>query len=326
MRVRASLGTLALLGLINVELVEKPTTAYILLHSEGGCMGECVFCPQSRLSKSDKALVSRVSWPEAEIRFLLNNMKKNSTLRRICIQTVIKNGFQNDVLRILNYIREEGIRKPISLSTTPVSKEHLLQFKELGVDAMGIGFDAATPELFITVRKPYSWGCYLKFLKESIDVFGPNNVYVHLIYGLGEGDVGFFNSMKYFKDLGVKISLFSFTPVKGTLAENWRRPSIVGYRKMQILKYFMDLGVKVDDYVRIEGDRLVLNRELLTEILDDISRFYDAFITSGCPNCNRPFYNEGVRGPYYNYPSKDFLLENEGELVNELMELLRECE
>lgn len=325
MRVRASLGTLAVLGLINVELVEKPTTAYILLHSEGGCMGECVFCPQSRLSKSDKALVARVSWPEVEIRSLLNNMKRNSTLRRICIQTVIKDGFQNDVLGILNSIREEGIRKPISLSTTPVSKEYLLQFKDLGVDAVGVGFDAATPELFAIVRKPYSWEYYLKFLKESLDVFGHNNVYIHLIYGLGESEVGFFNSMKYFKDLGVKVSLFSFTPVRGTLAEDWRRPSIVGYRKMQILKYLMDLGVKVDDYVKIEGDRLILSRELLMEILDNISRFYDAFITSGCPNCNRPFYNEGVRGPYYNYPSRHFLLNNKERLVNELMELLREC-
>ncbi|MEM0360884.1 MAG: radical SAM protein [Sulfolobales archaeon] len=325
MRVRASLGTLALLGLINVELVEKPTTAYILLHSESGCMGECVFCPQSRLSKSDKALVSRVSWPEVEMESLLNSIKKNSTLKRICIQTVIKDGFQNDVLEILSSIRGEGIRKPISLSITPVSKEYLLQLKDLGVNALGVGFDASTPKLFKIIRKPYSWDYYLKFLKESVDVFGSNNVYVHLIYGLGESDVEFFKSMKYFKDLGVKIALFSFTPVRGTPTENWGRPSIVSYRKIQILKYLMDLEVKVDDYVKVEGDKLILSRELLTEVLDNISRFYDAFITSGCPNCNRPFYNEGVRGPYYNYPSKDFLLKNEESLMNELKELLREC-
>jgi biotin synthase-related radical SAM superfamily protein len=28
----------------------------------------------------------------------------------------------------------------------------------------------------------------------------------------------------------------------------------------------------------------------------------DAFRTSGCPGCNRPFYNERATGPIYNYP------------------------
>ena len=26
------------------------------------------------------------------------------------------------------------------------------------------------------------------------------------------------------------------------------------------------------------------------------------FMTSGCPSCNRPYYNEPARGPLYNYP------------------------
>jgi biotin synthase len=28
----------------------------------------------------------------------------------------------------------------------------------------------------------------------------------------------------------------------------------------------------------------------------------EPFQTSGCPNCNRPFYNEQPGGPMYNYP------------------------
>jgi biotin synthase len=27
-----------------------------------------------------------------------------------------------------------------------------------------------------------------------------------------------------------------------------------------------------------------------------------AFMTTGCPGCNRPFYNERPSGPFYNYP------------------------
>jgi biotin synthase len=28
----------------------------------------------------------------------------------------------------------------------------------------------------------------------------------------------------------------------------------------------------------------------------------EAFRTTGCPGCNRPFYNERPSGPFYNYP------------------------
>jgi len=28
----------------------------------------------------------------------------------------------------------------------------------------------------------------------------------------------------------------------------------------------------------------------------------EPFRTSGCPDCNRPFYNERPSGPLYNYP------------------------
>ncbi|MEM4243701.1 MAG: radical SAM protein, partial [Candidatus Bathyarchaeia archaeon] len=28
----------------------------------------------------------------------------------------------------------------------------------------------------------------------------------------------------------------------------------------------------------------------------------EPFLTSGCPACNRPFYNEKPSGPIYNYP------------------------
>jgi biotin synthase len=28
------------------------------------------------------------------------------------------------------------------------------------------------------------------------------------------------------------------------------------------------------------------------------------FLTPGCPDCNRPFYNEKPSGPIYNYPRK----------------------
>ena len=52
----------------------------------------------------------------------------------------------------------------------------------------------------------------------------------------------------------------------------------------------------------------------LKNIIDDT----DAFLTSGCPGCNRPYYTSRPSGPIYNYPRKL----NESEKV-EIYNLLK---
>ena len=41
---------------------------------------------------------------------------------------------------------------------------------------------------------------------------------------------------------------------------------------------------------------------LLTKPLEKIIETGNPFRTSGCPDCNRPYYNEKPSGPIYNYP------------------------
>jgi biotin synthase len=41
------------------------------------------------------------------------------------------------------------------------------------------------------------------------------------------------------------------------------------------------------------------------------------FYTSGCPHCNRPYYNERPSGPMYNYP-RPILPEEIGEIKQQL--------
>jgi biotin synthase len=40
------------------------------------------------------------------------------------------------------------------------------------------------------------------------------------------------------------------------------------------------------------------------QILSKIVETGKPFLTSGCPDCNRPYYNERPGGTIYNYPSK----------------------
>ena len=56
---------------------------------------------------------------------------------------------------------------------------------------------------------------------------------------------------------------------------------------------------------KILFDELIFDKyEKLLKITTKIEFLSEMFQTSGCPNCNRPFYNENVRGPIYNYPDK----------------------
>jgi len=325
--VRASTGTLATLGLVNVKVLERPYTAYILQYSESGCLGECLFCTQGRLSNSSKDLVSRVSWPKIELEILVNALKtRGNVFSRICVQNVIKDGFKEEFIKIVKWIRDSGIDIPISASLTPVNRSFLQNLKKLGVDYVGIGLDASSLRVFSFVRKPYTWDEYLKFINGSIDVFGKERVVVHIIYGIGESDIEFINIMRYLKSLGVTVALFAFTPVRGTPLESLGKPDINSYRKMQLVRYLLSRAVKIDDYICCIGNKVYLRSRLLNNVIEKLDENLEAFVASGCPGCNRPFYNEDPGGPYYNYPSLKFLEQHKAEVIRDLKELLSESD
>ena len=42
--------------------------------------------------------------------------------------------------------------------------------------------------------------------------------------------------------------------------------------------------------------------KISSSVLENVLSSGKPFQTSGCPDCNRPFYNERPGGPIYNYP------------------------
>jgi biotin synthase len=62
-------------------------------------------------------------------------------------------------------------------------------------------------------------------------------------------------------------------------------------------------GISEAKRMEFEGGKIVdfgVNQEELCTAVNS----GEPFRTSGCPGCNRPFYNESPRGPIYNYPRK----------------------
>ncbi|MCC6029224.1 MAG: hypothetical protein LM591_03685 [Candidatus Korarchaeum sp.] len=283
-KIRASIGTLARIGITRVKLEVYPRTAYLLL--SGGCSASCLFCPQW----IEESRVSRVSWPEVELEYILSAQK---LFERVCIQSVLRRMFWRDLVKISSLFEI-----PVSISTNPVGERELFELRR-NSQMIGIGIDATSSSLFEAVRKPGSFESYLKFFERSLRVYGKGNVYVHLIAGLGEDLKDIVRIMSYIYDRGGAVALFAFTPVPGTPLQDREPPPITYYRFVQIVNYFLREGIPLGRVRSLDPDD-----------------YKEAFLTSGCPGCNRPFYNERPSGKLYNFPSKE-LLESKWEGVRE---------
>ncbi len=300
--IRVSIGTAILLKLVKGICQTAPTTAYLMTYHNGKCRANCAFCPQARNSMGRSDMLSRVLWPKFKINDVINALS-SKTVKRICIQTLNYNGFVRDIFRIVNSLSSVDI--PISLSIPPVSINTLREFKLKGVERIGISFDAVNPEIFSEIKgETYSWSGHVRFLDNALKIFGRGNVTVHIIIGLGESE---YEAIKFINEViskGALIGLFAFTPIQGTRLEHLAKPSIEKYRRLQLSTYLLKKEIiKLDDIEfnsRNEVLGINIERNRLLEIIDSGL----PFITMGCPDCNRPYYNEEPIGPYYNYPLK----------------------
>lgn len=324
-KVRLSIGTASVLGLIKYKLDIPPTTAYTMTYTDGGCTANCSFCSQARENHSDKELLSRVIWPEFNLNKVLNAFKKpkSDVVERICLQTINYPGFEEDALGLVKAYKE-NTDLPVSLDTCPVNRDILELLKETEVERISIPLDAATPEIFDEIKGryvngPYRWEKHVESLQEAVDVFGRGFVGTNLIVGLGEKEEEAVRLIQRMHDMGVEVILFAFTPIRGTKLSDREQPDLKSYRRIQVSRYLISKGILTLKEVIFDEDGKILgfkDREVLwKELLNGA-----AFQTNGCPGCNRPFYNERPTGPFYNYPRP--LKEKETLRELELMELV----
>jgi biotin synthase len=310
-KLRVSLGTAIVLGLIKSKLDAAPTTAYLMTYVPDGCSANCVFCPQARESTADLDRLSRVVWPifstEEVIEGLFRAVQQNN-IHRICIQAL---NFPDFYPTLVNLVKDIGksVKTPISLSCQPINAEQMVTLKELGVDRIGIPLDAATEPIFNKVKGkeaggPYSWNNTLKLLDEAVEIFGHGKVSTHIIIGLGESEKDVAYLIQKLFDSKILPGLFSFTPIKGTALENRAQPPITTYRRIQLIRHLIIFNKTRVEKMNFSPQGTLLDYGVTNEELNAIINSGNPFRTSGCPSCNRPFYNESPRGPFYNYPYK----------------------
>ncbi len=324
--IRVSIGSAIHLGLISGTMDAKPTTAYLLTYVKGKCTANCTFCAQARESSSRAELLSRVTWPLfpiVQVTEAIANSWNKGELQRVCIQTVNHSGIFLDTLAIIKMIRSVS-DVPISVSCMPFIKSEMEKTRKAGAERLGIPLDATTKELFNKVKGetaggPYRWEKHLQALKEASEIFGKGRVSTHLIVGLGEVDCDILEMVQTLTDIGVYPSLFAFTPIRGSKLENTIQPSFRRYHKIQLAHYLITKGITKFERMSFDSDGYLISFGVDGELLRKIALSGLPFMTSGCPGCNRPYYNERPGRRIYNYPVRPQPEEAE-RLVRETLE------
>ncbi|MDI9644677.1 MAG: radical SAM protein [Candidatus Verstraetearchaeota archaeon] len=296
--VRLSYGSALEIGLVKGRASQSTTTLYIFLVKER-CRGACGFCPQP-LGIRDR--ISRVEWIEFSLPKVLERLDRNKGIQRVCIQCAEEPGISDDAAALAEAISSTGL--PISVSTSPIPKDEMVRLRRAGVDILTIPIDCANRELIRRV-KGKDLEDVLCALRDAVEVFGLGKVGTHIIIGLGESEKEAVELIQYTFNMGVIPSLFAFTPIRGTPLEGRPRPTIMSYRRIQLARHLIvEMGAvsaefEFGDEGRITGIRC--DKSALERAITD----WRAFTVRGCPGCNRPYYNEGPRGPFYNCPSEE---------------------
>lgn len=295
LKLRTSIGSLIALGIRHEKIEAKPTTVYLMVGEK--CIYPCTYCPQSTTaSGTGFSRLSRVIWPEVELAEIIKAISNRESLfARVCIQVVNSKDYLENTLKTVQALKEAKIAKPISVSIRVRSIEEVKELFKVSASRVGLPLDVASSKVFPSVRGG-SFEHSKKLILDAAKEF-PARITTHIIVGLGETDQDIYEILMEFKEAGILTSLFAFTPVPGTALEKNPPPPLPRYRRIQLLRYLLTNNVEFS--AKFSSCGAMEGVELENPGIINATAIYE---TSGCPGCNRPFYNESPGGPLYNYP------------------------
>jgi biotin synthase len=296
--IRVSAGTAAVLSLKQSKMEVAPTTAYLMCGTR--CSRQCAFCAQGRDAKSRADLLSRVTWPAFDPAVTADGVARayrEGGIRRACIQVVLYPDFLKDTLLAVREIKQ---RCDVPLCVSVYGSFDIVgQIFDAGADGVTVPIDAVSEDVYAKTKGP-GFESAVSTIEACAREF-PGRIGTHIVIGLGETDEAAARMIQRMYDLGVRVGLFSFTPVKGTPLEDERPPPLERYRAVQAARFLMERGHSRAERMVFSGGRLFgfgLDEARVVPLLCT----GEAFETCGCPDCNRPYYNERPGGAMYNYP------------------------
>jgi lipoyl synthase len=298
--IRLSQGTAACLGFKKIRMDAAPTTAYLLYG--GRCQMSCAFCLQARGNGASGTInrLGRITWPPFSQQELLACLPRAAPggLKRICIQGVKSAAGNAELLQFVEEVKAVSTL-PLCVSTWVESEEEVDRLFAAGVERVSIALDAVNPLAYASFKKGS--------LQRRSDLLlncarlWPGRMSTHIIVGLMETEEECVTLLEKLLQGGIRVALFAFTPLKGTALAAHPAPPLDTYRRIQAAHFLLQKQlISLSDLRFLDGR--IQSFGLPVSLLQDYLQGGAAFQTSGCPDCNRPYYNERPGGVMYNFP------------------------
>lgn len=292
-----------------------------LLQTYGrSCASNCSYCglARERPGLSEEKSFIRVDWPVYPTELVARRIAEKERVAevgRICVSQVQDPRAYEDLITICSTIHAAAPTVPMSalVSATTLSEDRLAEVQRAGVDIIGIGLDAATPELFDEVRgkrsrSPHRWEHHWKIARAARRRFGPMKVNCHVMVGLGETDRDLVDLFFLTKGEQIAAYLFSFNPEEGTAMGERQRAPLDRWRRIQLAKYLIEERDLPREAIEFDEGGALVRLDAPSEIAERSIDEGRAFMTNGCPDrhgemaCNRPFGSYRPGEEFRDYP------------------------
>jgi lipoyl synthase len=298
--IRLSAGTAARIGLTRMKSDDLPATAYLLFGE--GCLMDCAFCPQARSAGAHPERLGRITWRAFPRERVLAYLHRAAGMgfERICLQSVRQKDGLVALAELVGAVKACS-SLPLSVSVRVESTEEAAALFAAGANRISIALDAVNPRDFARLKSGSFEQC-CNLLRDCSRLF-PGRICTHIICGLGETEEEAAAAIAALFRSGVSVALFAFTPLRGTRLAGHPPPEPASYRRLQAVHYLLRQGLASYPQLRFREGRLVSFGLEPVELERHLAGG-EAFQTSGCSGCNRPYYNERPGGFAYNYPRR----------------------
>jgi biotin synthase len=285
-----------------------------------GCYANCTYCglARERPGLPENNSFIRVAWPLFPTDLVAEKIAEKEAedgVGRVCIAQVQDPRAYEDLVEMTARVHRAAPAVPLSalVSATTLDEERLMRIREAGAGIIGVGLDAASPEVFEKTRGrgargPHDWDHHFRIVRAARRLYGPRNVNCHVIVGLGETDRDLVSLFYQLESEEIACYLFSFNPEPGTAMQATERAPLHRLRRIQLVKHLIERSRLPRESIGFDDEGFIDRLDAPQGVVEEAVRSGAPFMTDGCPDregnlaCNRPYGSYRPGEAFRDYP------------------------